>query len=65
MRATLCFKLAGVEEKFLHFPAVGDDLHGAKKDSWFSHIAFGVPGENVSNEWLEPVSDEEYNKLGE
>lgn len=37
--------------------------HGAKKDSWFSHIAFEVPGENTSNEWLEPVTDEEYEKL--
>lgn len=37
--------------------------HGAKKDSWFSHLAFGVPGENCSNEWLEKVSDEEYSKL--
>lgn len=37
--------------------------HGAKADSWFSHIAFSVPGEETSNEWCEPVSDEEYNKL--
>ena len=37
--------------------------HGAKTDSWFSHIAIEVPGENTSNEWCEPVSDEEYNKL--
>lgn len=39
--------------------------HGAKKDSWFSHIAVEVPGENASNEWCEPVSDEEYYQLGE
>lgn len=37
--------------------------HGAKKDSWFSHIAIEVPGENTSNEWCEPVTDEEYNNL--
>lgn len=37
--------------------------HGAKADSWFSHIAVEVPGENTSNEWCEPVADEEYNKL--
>ncbi|WP_316090223.1 cupin domain-containing protein [Fusobacterium sp.] len=37
--------------------------HGAKADSWFSHIAIEVPGENCSNEWCEPVTDEEYNKL--
>lgn len=39
--------------------------HGAKKDSWFSHIAVEVPGEECSNEWCEAVSDEEYFKLGE
>ena len=37
--------------------------HGAKKDSWFSHIAVEVPGEDCSNEWCEPVSDEEYDQL--
>lgn len=37
--------------------------HGAKKDSWFSHIAIEVPGENTSNEWCEPVSNEKYDKL--
>ena len=37
--------------------------HGAAKDSWFAHIAISVPAEGASNEWLEPVSDEEYNKL--
>lgn len=37
--------------------------HGAKKDSWFSHIAVEVPGEETSNEWCESVSNEEYNAL--
>ena len=37
--------------------------HGAKKESWFRHIALEVPGEKTSNEWLEEVSDKEYNKL--
>ena len=37
--------------------------YGAKKDSWFSHIAVEVPGEDASTEWLEPVSDDEYLKL--
>ncbi len=37
--------------------------HGATKDSWFSHLAIEVPGEETSNEWLEPVNDEEYLKL--
>lgn len=37
--------------------------HGAAKDSWFSHLAVEVPGENGSNEWLESVTDEEYSLL--
>ncbi len=46
-------------------PAEVKHWHGAKKDSWFSHIAVEVPGEDTSNEWCEPVNDEEYNKLEE
>ena len=37
--------------------------HGAKKDSWFSHLAVECPGENTSNEWCEPVTAEQYDKL--
>ena len=37
--------------------------HGAAKDSWFQHLAIEVPGEEIVNEWCEPVSDEEYLKL--
>lgn len=44
-------------------PANVKHWHGAKKDSWFSHIAVEVPGENTSNEWCEPLTDEEYDKL--
>ena len=44
-------------------PANIKHWHGAKKDSWFSHLAVEVPGENTGNEWLEPVTDEEYDKL--
>ena len=32
-------------------------------DSWFAHLAFEIPGENTSNEWLEAVSDEEYRQI--
>ncbi len=49
--------------KVVVIPANVKHWHGAKKDSWFSHIAVEVPGENASNEWLEPVTDLEYNKL--
>jgi len=44
-------------------PANVKHWHGAKKDSWFSHIAVELTGENNYNEWLEPVSDEDYDKL--
>lgn len=37
--------------------------HGAAPDSYFVHLAVEVPAEGSSNEWLEPVSDEEYGKL--
>ena len=44
-------------------PAGVKHWHGAKKDSWFSHIAVEAPGEDTENEWLESVSDEQYNGL--
>ncbi len=47
----------------VEIPANVKHWHGAKKDSWFSHIVVELPGENTSNEWLEPVSEEEYEKL--
>ena len=37
--------------------------HGAAKDSWFQHLAVEVPAEGASNEWLEFLPEEEYNKL--
>lgn len=47
----------------IRVPAGTKHWHGAKADAWFSHVAFITPGEGVSNEWLEPVSDEVYGKL--
>lgn len=44
-------------------PANVKHWHGAKKDSWFSHISIEVPGENTSNEWLEPVDAADYEAL--
>ena len=44
-------------------PANVKHWHGASANSWFSHLAVEVPGEDTSNEWCEPVSDEEYTKL--
>lgn len=47
----------------INIPAEVKHWHGATADSWFQHIAIGVAKEGASNEWLEPVSDEEYDKL--
>lgn len=49
--------------KVIVIPPEVKHWHGAKKDSWFSHIAVEVPGEDCSNEWCEPVSDYEYEIL--
>ncbi|KRL91084.1 hypothetical protein [Lactobacillus kalixensis] len=43
-------------------PGCRNNWHGAAKDSWFAHIAIMV-GEGTTK-WYEPVSDEDYNKLG-
>ena len=59
----------GEEAKELHpgdvvnIPPEVKHWHGAAKDSWFSHLAVAVPAEGASNEWLEQVSDEEYQQL--
>ena len=45
-------------------PAEVKHWHGAAADSWFSHLAIDVPGENASNEWCEPVDPQEYARLG-
>lgn len=47
----------------INIPANVKHWHGAAKDSWFAHHAFSVPGEETSAEWLEPVTDAEYEKL--
>ena len=47
----------------INIPAEVKHWHGAKADSWFSHIAIEVPGEESSNEWLEAVDDDTYNGL--
>ena len=47
----------------VNIPANVKHWHGAAADSWFSHLAVEVGGENCSNEWLEPVSEDEYKKL--
>ncbi|MBC2354274.1 cupin domain-containing protein [Listeria welshimeri] len=37
--------------------------HGATKDSWFVHLAISTNVELGGTTWLEPVSDEHYDKL--
>lgn len=44
-------------------PAEVKHWHGATADSWFSHVAVMIPSLTTSNEWCEPVSDEEHAAL--
>lgn len=44
-------------------PANVKHWHGAKADSWFSHIACEIPGEECGTEWCEAVTDKEYHRL--
>lgn len=61
--------IISVEDGYIVFPKmeissrIHKHWHGATADSWFSHLAIEVPGENYSNEWLESVNDDEYNIL--
>lgn len=50
------------EGDVVNIPAGVKHWHGATKDCWFSHLAIEVPGKNTQNEWLEPVSDDDYDK---
>lgn len=52
------------EGDVVNIPPEVKHWHGASKDSWFSHICLGVPAKDSSNEWCEPVSDEDYMKVG-
>ena len=47
----------------VNIPPETKHWHGAAKDSWFTHIAVEVPSKDGSSEWLEPVTDEVYDKL--
>ena len=47
----------------INIPTGVKHWHGAAKECWFSHLAIEVPGDNTSNEWLEPVNDDDYNAL--
>ncbi|WP_125143384.1 cupin domain-containing protein [Clostridium transplantifaecale] len=48
---------------FVTIPPNVKHWHGAKADSWFSHIAVEVPGDECTSEWFGQVSDDEYEKL--
>jgi len=47
----------------INIPPEVKHWHGAAKDSWFAHLAVEIPAEDASNEWLEPVNNEIYDKL--
>ena len=46
----------------VNIPAGVKHWHGAAPDSWFSHLAVEVPGDETSNEWLEAVDNTIYFK---
>ena len=52
-----------IEGTIINVPANVKHWHGAAPDSWFSHLAIEVAGEDSSTEWLEPVTDGKYDKL--
>jgi quercetin dioxygenase-like cupin family protein len=59
----------GNEARLLHagdvvmIPRNVKHWHGATKDSWFTHLAIENDTKAGPTEWLEPVTDEEYNNL--
>jgi len=54
-----------VPGKAVMIPAGVNHWHGAKSDSWFSHITVEVPGKKRRNEWVAPVNDKQYTKANE
>lgn len=44
----------------VNIPVGVSHWHGAAPDSWFSHLAVEVPGDETSNEWLEAVDSTTY-----
>ena len=44
-------------------PAGVKHWHGAAQDKWFSHLSITVAKDGASTQWLEPVSNEEYEAL--
>lgn len=59
----------GKEARELHpgdvvnIPANVKHWHGAAPNSWFSHLALEIQGEDGKTEWCEAVSDADYGKL--
>ena len=47
----------------VNIPANVKHWHGASPNSWFSHLAIEVTGEETSAEWLEAVDADDYSKL--
>lgn len=47
----------------INIPAGVKHWHGAAGDSWFSHLAIEVSGEDCATQWLEPVAEALYKQL--
>ena len=56
----ICFRDAGMPVEMtpgtvINIPANVKHWHGAADDSWFSHLAIEIAGEEASTEWCEKV----------
>ena len=47
----------------INIPSEIKHWHGSAPNQWFSHLSVEIPGEGTSNEWCEPVSNEQYKSL--
>lgn len=47
----------------IKIPANVKHWHGATRDSWFVHLSVETNSQEGPAEWLDPVSDNEYNRL--
>lgn len=52
-----------VQGDVIQIPMNVKHWHGAAKDSWFTHISITTNIDKGGTDWLEPVNQEEYNKL--
>lgn len=52
-----------VQGDVVQIPMKVKHWHGAAKDSWFTHISITTNSDKGGTDWLEPVNQDDYNKL--